>query len=265
MSRGRASERSDRPRVRLGGVTGRRIVIDGQTYLLARRQDVISVWDARARRELVEAILDDLAGRFAARRLVESITGGIMLGASDIAQELDRLLERGDLVAVRERGEVRLLDAPTISDLRDLPSDDPDPIAPVESSTWIEIRVVGESGLSAAGTEIRLRLPDGERRSVILDEHATVYVDDIQRPGSCRVEIIGPSKLKAAAGSSAKSIERRADLGSCRGRRPGRPRHGVVAPRRDPSAHRSGPRAGRCVLRHRRGGPSPGGRRRADR
>ncbi len=180
-------------------MTGQRIVLGGRTYLIARRQDLRSVDDVQLRREIVGACLDDLARRSAASRLVESITGGSLLGAAEIARALERLLERGAIIAVRERPPERLLDAPAVSDLRNLEPDDPTPVTPDPRPTWIELRVVGEAGLSAEGTEVRLRLPDGEQRSMRLDALATFYADEILRHGTCRVEIVGPVELTAAA------------------------------------------------------------------
>jgi hypothetical protein len=186
-------------------MSGSRIVIDGATYLVVRRRDLCSVEDEAARREIVVACLEDLAGRSAARRLVEDLTGGIMLGASDIARELDRLLESGRVVAVRERGAVRLLDAPRAydpawsrGDPRDPgepakpgdprrpvvpPPSRPDlphgPEEPVVDTTWIEVRLVDDTGTPVAGERVAVRFPDGGETQGYLDGDGRWRLDGI--------------------------------------------------------------------------------------
>lgn len=180
-------------------MTASRIVLDGATYLVVHRRDLCNVDDEGARRDLVGACLEDPAGRAAARRLVEELTGGIMLGASDVARELDRLLESGRVVAVRERGAVRLLDAPRRRDPvwgRDEPgifdgpirpvvspargSDRPlDPDEPVVDTTWIELHLVDEEGSPVSGERIAVRFPDGSETQGYLDADGRWRLDGI--------------------------------------------------------------------------------------
>lgn len=180
-------------------MAGSRIVIDGEIFLLVQRRDLLDALDDDARHELVLACLADLSGRSAARRIVEKLTGGIMLGTSDIARELDRLLRNGRVVAVRERGTVKLLDAPHVHDpawgrgrridphdpagpVTPLPvrPDRPDgPDEPVTETTWIEVHLVDDDGNPVAGERVAIRFPDGSETQSYLDGDGRVRLDGI--------------------------------------------------------------------------------------
>lgn len=140
----------------------------------------------------------DPPAREEARRLVEHMLGR-MVASSDLAAALHRLLLRGDVVAVRQRPAARRLDAPKVVDLRDVRPIEP--VVPLTSPTWIEVRVVAEGGLSVTGTEAELRLVGGERRSLVLDASGMIRVDDVEGDGRCSLEIVGPAELGPGEGT----------------------------------------------------------------
>lgn len=182
-------------------LAGRRVVIDGETFLLVDRYDLRPATEERARRDIVQACLDEPAGRSRARRLVEELTGGIMLGRSDIARELDRLLARGQVIAVRERGTVRQLDAPALHDPArgrgrpgaddpqdpgrprpgrpDVPAGPDEPDEPVVKTTWIEVHLVDDADQPVAGERVAIRFPDGSETQSYLDADGRYRLDGI--------------------------------------------------------------------------------------
>ena len=118
-------------------------------------------------------------------------------GAShdDVDALLARNLSTGRLLLVQTGHARPATDPPPPpSDL--IPTDDPiepiepiEPNEPVEPKAFFSVRLLGESGGSYAGSEIRAVLPDGSERTGVLDDNSIWRVDDIP-PGSVRVEAL---------------------------------------------------------------------------
>ena len=87
------------------------------------------------------------------------------------------------------------LDPPTSVPLAELAEQEPDSPAtplerPITRPTWLELRVVGPSGESYAGAQLRVRLPDAEARTVVLDGESKWRTDDVASKGTCHVELV---------------------------------------------------------------------------
>ncbi|MCO5171802.1 MAG: hypothetical protein M9894_36330 [Planctomycetes bacterium] len=84
------------------------------------------------------------------------------------------------------------------------PAAPPEPLAeaaePVERTlpenpTWVEIRVVSDTGESLEGVSYTVTLPDGSQQTGTFDETQTIRVEGLQNPGDAQIEFQPPEGL----------------------------------------------------------------------
>jgi len=168
----------------------------GRRGLIVPAHAVARVIDLDDARDLVRRLMESPDGAFQVRTLAE----GAELGFVDDTRAIEivaAMIARRDLLLVRlqspsffrpppstPRGE-RDADVTRLSDL--LPRDATDP-----DTRWIELLIFGAQGLRLTGTELRLRLPDGGRRSHRLDASGRVRFDHLVGDGAVDLELVTP-------------------------------------------------------------------------
>jgi hypothetical protein len=196
---------------------------NGRQFLLVPTQDVENWTRDQAIVRLREATAESPPRQDLAR-----LADDLFCPSQDPQRVMDFLAERfdrGDLVALRvsnpsaglpivevpREPEIAWDDIPYLHDL--LPRQ-PDPDAgaaspsrqPAEAETpeddatrptWIELAVVGESGLVVEGARVMVRLPDGETQTHSLGPTGKIRIDPIPKPGACDVWLDVPIMLSA--------------------------------------------------------------------
>lgn len=64
-----------------------------------------------------------------------------------------------------------------------------------ENPTWVEIRVVSDTGESLAGVSYTVTLPDGSQQTGTFDESQTIRIEGLQNPGDAQIEFQPPEGL----------------------------------------------------------------------
>lgn len=158
-----------------------RFTLDGRSYLLLRRWDIVTAPEAIA--AVADAILADAHERARWRTRL-----GLADDDTTLRARVCEVLAQ-EWVVVDESVDVGLApwtpDAPHRPD----PIEPPKPEPPRET-TWIEITVVDETGATLPGTRWGLSLPDGREQTVVLDEASKVRVDDLAERGSCHLRTL---------------------------------------------------------------------------
>jgi uncharacterized protein len=66
--------------------------------------------------------------------------------------------------------------------------------------TWVEIRVVSDTGASLAGVSYTVTLPDGQTQTGTLDEEQKIRVENLQNPGDAKIEFQPPEGQESVGG-----------------------------------------------------------------
>jgi outer membrane protein OmpA-like peptidoglycan-associated protein len=176
---------------------------------MSRRDSFVLVpWHAVERlsdhhhaRSLLTTALEHPTAASELRHLAEQLTFRVGLSDAEVLEVLVDQVTSGNFVVVRrdseqpsgrppsmhaEAGEWRK-SIPRLADLSRTEREYRPRSA--GSPTWIELSVVGERGQSYAGSQIRIRDPEGNARSLVLDQRSVARLDDVPSAGTCWVEL----------------------------------------------------------------------------
>lgn len=158
--------------------------------------------DAAAARRYLSALGADTLRSL--RRLVGRGADG--LDDDAVLDQAAELLARGDYVFVRvgaqRAGGARVHPHDPTTPLADIrvPAPKPRPAPKVGPElAWIEIHVLGSTGSSYAGAQLRVWLPDGTVHRTELDEVSRCRIESIDGTGTCHVELLAGAQPRPSA------------------------------------------------------------------
>jgi hypothetical protein len=150
--------------------------------------DVARVRDIPSARQLLRPFLDDALAMKSLRGALSESSPGISptrMADQAVIQELAWQIASGRILLVTTHQRTSFAPRDDVED--EAPVATPEAAELVrEKTSWIEIKLVDDSGRAVGGAKYQVQLPDGSTRSGTLDANGLARISEID-PGNCQV------------------------------------------------------------------------------